>query len=87
MRVRTRILPMVIPQVGREHVERCRSSLLRCLEAPVTSGLKRISLASFAMRGDGVEFRAAGFNGYLTEPVRSSESSALVNRLLEGELL
>jgi two-component system, cell cycle response regulator DivK len=52
---------------------------------PATSGLKIIALTSFAMRGDLEKFLAAGFDGYLSKPIRTRELPGLVKRWLEVE--
>ena len=52
---------------------------------PATSGLKIIALTSFAMRGDLEKFLAAGFDGYLSKPIRTRELPNLVKRWLEVE--
>jgi two-component system, cell cycle response regulator DivK len=52
---------------------------------PATSGLKIIALTSFAMRGDLEKFLAAGFDGYLSKPIRTRELPDLVKRWLEVE--
>lgn len=52
---------------------------------PVTRGLKIIALTSFAMRGDPEKFLAAGFDGYLSKPIRTRELPDLVKRWLEVE--
>ena len=50
---------------------------------PETCGLKIIALTSFAMRGDLEKFLAAGFDGYLSKPIRTRELPGLVKRWLE----
>lgn len=52
---------------------------------PATSGLKIIALTSFAMQGDLEKFLAAGFDGYLSKPIRTRELPGLVKRWLEVE--
>jgi len=52
---------------------------------PATSGLKIIALTSFAMRGDLEKFLAAGFDGYLSKPIRTRELPDLVKQWLEVE--
>jgi CheY-like chemotaxis protein len=50
---------------------------------PETSGLKIIALTSFAMHGDVEKFLAAGFDDYLSKPIRTRELPGLVKQWLE----
>jgi two-component system, cell cycle response regulator DivK len=54
---------------------------------PATSGLKIISLTSFAMQGDQEKILASGFDGYLSKPINTRELPGLVKRWLEEEQL
>jgi two-component system, cell cycle response regulator DivK len=54
---------------------------------PATSGLKIIALTSFAMQGDQEKFLAAGFDGYLSNPISTHELPGMVKRWLEEEQL
>ncbi|MDD5286614.1 MAG: response regulator [Desulfuromonadaceae bacterium] len=51
---------------------------------PATSGLKIISLTSFAMRGDQEKFLEAGFDGYLSKPINTRELPILIKKWLES---
>jgi len=50
---------------------------------PETCGVKIIALTSFAMRGDLDKFLAAGFDGYISKPIRTRELPGLVKQWLE----
>jgi CheY-like chemotaxis protein len=52
---------------------------------PATSGLKIIALTSFAIPGDQEKFMAAGFDGYLSNPINTRELPGQIKQWLEGE--
>ena len=52
---------------------------------PPTSRLKIIALTAFAMQGDQEKFLAAGFDGYLSKPLRIRELPIRVDRWLKRE--
>lgn len=75
------LILMDIQMPGLDGVTACRS----LKGDPATSGLKIIALTSFAMHGDQAKFLAAGFDGYLSKPIKTRELPGLVKRWLAGD--